>query len=66
MKFQVVLSTGGIFENIFHAALQYIPSKLIRVYLKTSVYQVPMILVLLDTENAEGKFWIKIYLPYQR
>ena len=55
MKPQVVLSIGGIFETIFIAALQAIPSQLSSVSFTTSLYQVQMILILLGTENVEGK-----------
>ena len=55
MKYQVVLSTGWIYETIFIAMLQAIPSQLISVSLATSVYQLQMILILLGTVNAEGK-----------
>ena len=40
MQSQVVLSTGGIFETIFIASLQAIPSQLSSVSLTTDLYQV--------------------------
>ena len=55
MKSQVVLSTGGIFENIFISALQAIPYQFISVSLIISLYQVQMILLFLGTVNVEGK-----------
>ena len=51
MKTQV-----DIFETIFIAALQAIPSQLSSVSLTTSLYQVQMILILLGTVNVEGKW----------
>ena len=53
MKYQLVLSTYGIFETIFIAALQDITFQS-RVSLTTSVYQVQMILILLGVAIAEG------------
>ena len=55
MKFQVVLSIGGIFETVFIAELQDIPSRLRSVSLATSVYQLQMILFLLGTVNVKGE-----------
>ena len=55
MKYQVVISTAEIFETIFIAALQAIPSKLSSVYLTTSLYLVRMILILLGKLNEESK-----------
>ena len=55
MKPQVVLSTGGIFETIFIAALQAIPYQLISIHLTTSLYQVQIIILFLGTVSAEEK-----------
>ena len=55
MKYQVVISTGVIFETIFITALQAIPSQLSSISLTTSLHQVRIILVFLGKVNAEGK-----------
>ena len=55
MKFQVVLSTGGIFETFFFAALQAITYQNICLSHKTSLYQVLIILDLICTVNLGSK-----------
>ena len=58
IKFQAVLSTGGIFETIFFPALQAIPYQLSRIFLTNIFYQLIMILVLIGTVNAEVKMLV--------
>ena len=55
IKYQVVLSTSGIFETIFIAYLQAILSQLSSNSFTTSFYQVQMILIILGTINVERK-----------
>ena len=54
IKSQVVFSTFMIFETISISALQAIPSRLIIVFLTTSLYQVRNILILFGTVNVEA------------
>ena len=56
MKSQVDIITGGIFETIFYISITSYSLSIGKLSLKTSFYQVRMILIFLGTVNAEGEF----------